>query len=136
MKGKSVIGHACWAAVTAGAFAAGLVLDQKNSGGSAGPSVKVPPSAKSSRNVGGNAPGSSGTRGARPPVSAGAAAGQLPGGGGGGPRVLSEAEIAAVARDAFRNGNPLVRRKAFDQFLSNMTADNAQEMLVHLKENR
>ena len=50
--------------------------------------------------------------------------------------ILSESEIAAVANDAFRSGNPLVRRRAFDQLLSNLTAENAQDMLVHLKENR
>lgn len=132
-----MIGHACWAAVTAGAFAAGLVLDQKNSGGAADPPVKVPSGAKSSRSMGGSAPGGPGTRGIGPRASLGLAAGKRPAGvGGGGPVILSESEIAAVANDAFRSGNPLVRRRAFDQLLSNLTAENAQDMLVHLKENR
>ncbi|MFP6881520.1 MAG: hypothetical protein VCA34_11245 [Roseibacillus sp.] len=50
--------------------------------------------------------------------------------------LLTEEQIAAVAKEAFRNGNPLVRRRAFDRLLENLTADNAKDMLVHLKENR
>ncbi len=55
----------------------------------------------------------------------------------GGPgQALSDVQIAAIADEAFRHGNPLVRRRAFDQFLEALTADNARELLGHLKENR
>ena len=45
------------------------------------------------------------------------------------PRGFSEAEIEAVAVEAFQSPNPLVRRRAFDQLLGSLTAGNAQYML-------
>ncbi|MEC9056006.1 MAG: hypothetical protein VX633_11900, partial [Verrucomicrobiota bacterium] len=133
---KSVIGHACWAAVAVGAFAMGSMLDRADSGGNAG--VKVPRASKSARGAsgdfanGGNGESLAGSNSIRPSggFSAGAA------GGAEWSRPLSEAELEAVAKEAFRNGSPLVRRRAFDQLLNNLTAENAKDMLVHLKENR
>ena len=133
---KSVIGHACWAAVAVGAFAMGSMLDRADSGGDAG--LKVPRASKSARGAsgdfanGGNGESLAGSNSIRPSggFSAGAA------GGAEWSRPLSEAELEAVAKEAFRNGSPLVRRRAFDQLLNNLTAENAKDMLVHLKENR
>ena len=134
MKRKSVIGHACWAAVTAGAFAVGLVLDRDPSDQK---SVVKVPSAKSSRSADGGISGGGGSRSAGLSGSLQLAGGQSSGGVTGiGTGALSQAAIEALAREAFRSGNPLVRRRAFDQMLSSLTAENAQDMLVQLKENR
>ena len=129
-----MIGHACWAAVTAGAFAVGLVLDRDPT---AQKSVVKVPSAKSSRSADGGISGGGGSRSAGLSGSVRLAGGQSIGGVTGiGTGALSQPAIEALAKEAFRSGNPLVRRRAFDQMLSSLTAENAQDMLVHLKENR
>ncbi|MBQ98491.1 MAG: hypothetical protein CMP30_10905 [Roseibacillus sp.] len=134
VKRKSVIGHACWAAVTAGAFASGLVLDRN---GVDQPSAVKLPRAKSSRGAGGEISGNSASRSVGLSGSLQLSGGQSLGGVTGVEAgALSQPEIAALAKEAFRSGNPLVRRSAFDQLLGNLTAENAQDMLVHLKENR
>ena len=136
MNRKSLIGHICWAAVTAGAFATGLLLDQKRTVEPVTKAIKAS-GAKSSRSIRGIDSEVDVSRPGRSPANkqdygrglSGLAEESWAG-------ALSEAEIAQVARDAFRSANPLDRRRAFDQLLSNLTAENAKDMLVHLKENR
>lgn len=134
MTRRSVIGHLCWAGFAAVAFGTGAMLDRDDAAGAQEAKNAVPKSGVSVDRVGSggraNSRGNPGTR-----KASGSDSGSGPGVGQWAP-LLTEEQIAAVAREAFRNGNPLVRRRAFDRLLENLTSENAKDMLVHLKENR
>ncbi|HBM79128.1 MAG TPA: hypothetical protein DD438_13550, partial [Verrucomicrobiales bacterium] len=115
--------------MTAVAFTAGIALERQRLGGKHGGGVKSD-SAKSLRNSTDTISG--GIRGGK---AGSLASSSSPSWEDPWPRVFSEAEIEAVAVEAFQSPNPLIRRRAFDQLLGSLTAGNAQYMLGHLKEN-
>ena len=137
MTRKSVVGHLCWVAFAVFAFGVGAMLARDDVGGLQGAKDAV---SKSGGPGGGSidradsggrtySRGNPGTRKASGSGFGGPGQGQWA-------SLLTEEQISAVAKEAFRDGNPLVRRRAFDQLLNNLTAENAKDMLVHLKENR
>ena len=142
MPKKPLIGHLCWAGVAVTAFVLGSMRDGDDSSGRFGdrknPSGKgdvrkTNPGSRGGEMAGGSLSGSGG----RPGFAGNARLEGSPGrerGSAGQP--LSDVQIETISNEAFRHGNPLVRRRAFDRFLEALTADNAKDLLVHLKENR
>jgi len=135
MTRKSVVGHLCWAAFAVFAFGVGAMLDREDTA-----DVREARNAVSKSGVdrGESGAGSYGQTKSRGNAGTRKASGSDSGGPGQGQwaSLLTEEQIAAVAREAFRDGNPLVRRRAFDRLLENLTSENAKDMLVHLKKNR
>ncbi len=135
MTRKSVVGHLCWAAFAVVAFGVGAMLDREDTA-----DVREARDAVSKSGVdrGESGAGSYGQTKSRGNAGTRKASGSDSGGPGQGQwaSLLTEEQIAAVAREAFRDGNPLVRRRAFDRLLENLTSENAKDMLVHLKKNR
>jgi len=130
-----VVGHLCWAAFAVFAFGVGAMLDREDTA-----DVREARDAVSKSGVdrGESGAGSYGQTKSRGNAGTRKASGSDSGGPGQGQwaSLLTEEQIAAVAREAFRDGNPLVRRRAFDRLLENLTSENAKDMLVHLKKNR
>ncbi|MEE3179099.1 MAG: hypothetical protein VX317_05400, partial [Verrucomicrobiota bacterium] len=130
-----MVGHLCWAAFAVFAFGVGAMLDREDTA-----DVREARNAVSKSGVdrGESGAGSYGQTKSRGNAGTRKASGSDSGGPGQGQwaSLLTEEQIAAVAREAFRDGNPLVRRRAFDRLLENLTSENAKDMLVHLKKNR
>lgn len=132
MTKRSLIGHGCWAAVALAAFAFGSVRDR-------GTSSQVDLSSKSSaKSSGSGAQGGSTGSNSGPgsvngrPGHSGVARGDA----GEANVVLTQQQLAAIALQAFRSGNPLERRSAFGKLLESLTIENAGEILALLKENK
>lgn len=135
MTKASLIGHACWAAVAVTAFCLGASGDR---GDPADQSGAAGVSAKSGSRLGGAADGSDegrtrdakGAAGRESERRAGPVAAMFPL-----PSMpRSEEELEALARQAFQDGNPLVRRMAFTRLLESLTPENAVGIREHLVE--
>ena len=142
MARKTLIGHVCWASAAIAAFFLGSVWQNDGSAGRSG-TERLSPGKANARKTSSGSRGRASTGGRSPASGARRAPvgdGRVVAAGGGEPgspgQTLSDVQIEAIANEAFRDGNPLVRRQAFDRFLAALTADNASELLGHLKENR
>ena len=137
MTRKSVIGHLCWAVFAVFAFGVGAMLDREDAA-----DAEEARNAVSKSGMGRGASGDRAGSGGQTKSLGNAGIRKVSGSDSGGPgqgqwaSLLTEEQIEAVAREAFRDGNPLVRRRAFDRLLENLTSENAKDMLVHLKKNR
>ncbi|MFP6897098.1 MAG: hypothetical protein VCA38_10895 [Roseibacillus sp.] len=136
MTKRSLVGHACWAAIVLAAFAFGSMREKADS---AGQNPDDPASGKGLRSGGGlggsaHVAGGGSRSGSRRPGG-----GSQSGGGNSDSKfatALTEEQLAAISHEAFRSGNPLTRRAAFGRLLESLTAENAGTILSLLKENR
>ncbi len=131
---RSVLGHACWAAIAVVAFGLGSLRDKGEPEGR-----QSGPSAKSSRaqSPAGSRLAGAGDKGPRGPGGSRSSAGRLASlkAGSTGAAPLSEAALTTLVQDAVKTGSPLVRRAAFGRLLASLTADNATDIRRLLLEN-
>ena len=132
MNGKTILGHLGWAAVAVAAFVVGSQL------GGSKPTAEAGESGGGSRAVSGKAGGagerSGGSGSAALRTKTGRASQPGEGGASGAGGVPSDAQLEMIARQAFKDGNPVNRRFAFTRLLESLTAENAQTLRAHMKE--
>lgn len=132
MTKRSLIGHSCWAAVAVAAFAFGAMRDKGDSSSAGDLSSRT-----AGKSAGSRAQGASGSGSGSNPLSGRAGrSGVVRSGGGEFRAALTQEQLAGIAHQAFRSGNPLERRSAFGQLLESLTVENAGSILVLLKENK
>lgn len=138
MTKQSLVGHLCWAGVAVAAFAFGSTRDKDSASGEDAKARAAKSSSRLSANDGSGS--GSGTAGSKSALSAG-----RPGSGNSARNsgydgelnhTMTEEQLAALAKEAFRSGSPLARRQAFGRLLEQLTADNAKDLVKHLKANK